>query len=229
MGQLDGYKATVTPTRPSVTSCPTVGGRCCPDAMLGSSIPSHQELESVMCGIYTSCMKPLLFSFPVSDLLARCFLAADAHLCHGVLRGTNGPETGVDLGFWLPSLHSGAPRELRDGVFQHQTGRDSLGKKCEVFSPFQERSSLQKVAEASLSGPAREGRQQHPTARTPHPDASVTALAQPYHECLSLCPTKWPPRRQTSVPTKPVTTPVPSSVPQPPSHHLQRAIEGERS
>lgn len=120
-----------------------------------------------MCGIYTSCMKPL-FSFPVSDLPARCFLAADAHLCHGVLRGTNCPETWVDLGFWLPSLHSGAPRELRDGVFQHQTGRDSLGKKCEVFSPFREGSSLQKVAEASLSGPVREGRQWHPTASTPH-------------------------------------------------------------
>lgn len=74
----------------------------------------------------------------------------------------------VDLGFGLLSLPSDLPGEQKDGVFQRQTGRDSLGKKHEVFSPLGEGSSLQKMAKGPLSGPAQEGRQCHPTARTSH-------------------------------------------------------------
>lgn len=37
----------------------------------------------------------------------------------------------------LGSLPLDLPREQKDGAFQHQTGRDSLGKKNEVFSPFE--------------------------------------------------------------------------------------------
>lgn len=47
-------------------------------------------------------------------------------------------ETLAELGrSGFPSLPLVLPREQKDGAFQHQTGRDSLGKKHEVFSPFE--------------------------------------------------------------------------------------------
>lgn len=45
------------------------------------------------------------------------------------------PDTLGRSGF--PSLPLDLCREQKDGAFQHQTGRDSLGKKHEVFSPFE--------------------------------------------------------------------------------------------
>lgn len=194
-----GSGAAVSPAQPleSPPVPPSVGGCCRP-----RSVPSHEELVSVGFGIYTGCTKSLFFCLLVFDLLA--FLL-QVHVCVGGSAWAQGcSENTGRSGFGLPSPPSGLPREEKDGVFQHQTGRDSSGKKREVSSPSQEGSLLQKMPEGPLSGPAQEGRQWNPTGRTPplwSLHHSTGAFAQPSPERFSLCPRKWPPERQTHVPT----------------------------
>lgn len=142
---------------------------------------------------------PSSFVFDLSAFLLQM------HVCVGGSAWAQGcSENTGRSGFGLPSPPSGLPREEKDGVFQHQTGRDSSGKKRDVSSPSQEGSLLQKMPEGPLSGPAQEGGQWNPTGRTPRLWSlhhSTGAFAQPSPECFSLCPRKWPPERQTRVPT----------------------------
>lgn len=99
----------------------------------------------------------LLFPcFGYSGSLLPCFSSACA------LRGAKGqeaaPEALVELGrSGFPSLPLDLLREQKDGTFQHQTGRDSLGKKHEVFSPF-ERESAAEGGQGGAVGASTEGK-----------------------------------------------------------------------
>lgn len=109
-----------------------------PGVVLPSSVPSHEDSSQCELGIYTSCTKPLFFPSLVLDLgLAASLL--QLRMCVTGCQGAGGaPETLGELGrSGIPSLPLDLPREQKDGAFQRQTGRDSLGKKHEVFSPFE--------------------------------------------------------------------------------------------
>lgn len=133
----NGAGAAISPIQPSGSSPDPQGVDAAnPGVVLPSSVPSHKDSSQCEFGIYTSCTKPLFFSFLVLDLAASLL---QLHVCVMGCKGQEAaPETLAELGrSGFPSLPLVLPREQKDGVFQHQTGRDSLGKKHEVFSPFE--------------------------------------------------------------------------------------------
>lgn len=80
--------AAVSPTQPSGSSPdPRKVDAAKPGVVLPSSAPSHEDSSQCEFGIYTSCTKPLFFSFLVLDLQARCFLAPALCVRYGVPRG----------------------------------------------------------------------------------------------------------------------------------------------
>lgn len=110
-------------------------------------------------GVYTTCPNLFLPSvWPLSSLLPcyRCLCAL------GVLRGMRLLKPGL----WAPIPAFGGEKRERFSVILKE--RDSLGKKCEVFSPLQEGYSLQKMAQGPLPGPVQEGKQWQPPAGTLH-------------------------------------------------------------
>lgn len=80
-------------------------------------------------------------------------------MCITGCQGAGGaPETLGELGrSGIPSLPLDLPREQKDGAFQHLTGRDSLGKKHEVFSPF-EREFAAEGGQGATAGASTEGK-----------------------------------------------------------------------
>lgn len=169
--------------------------------------------------------KAPLLSFPFLSSVWIFGLAAS--LCHSsvcALRGAEGQgaahEALLELGrSGFPSLPLDLPREQKDGAFQHQTGRDSLGKKHEVFSPFERESAAEGGQEAAVC--ARTGG--HPVF-----DPSTTALEHLLSptRSTSLCVLESVFPEDGHIPTKPPAIPVPNSLPQPPHPHIACSKQG---
>lgn len=93
-----------------------------PGVVLWSSVPSHQELTSVLSLVFTPAAQ--IFSGLVFDLPAACFLATDAHVRVGLLRGTRLLKPGV----WAPIAAFGSSwgAEVR-GSFSAKLGETLWG------------------------------------------------------------------------------------------------------
>lgn len=177
-------------------------------------VPSHEDSSQWEFGIYTSCTKPLFFSFLVLDLRACCFLASAPRVRYEVPRGRRLLSEHWESWGGLGSHHCLwiFPRSRRMRHFSIKLGETVWGRSMR-FSALLRGSSLQKVAKGPLSGPAQEGWQWHPGF-----DPSTTALEHLLSPSrnASLCVLQRVFPEDGHIPTRPPTIPVP----QPPHPHI---------